>query len=173
MLHFWFDEVSPKQRFAKSDALDAQIRERFGVLRDQVKADDAEWRDDPQTLLAAIILLDQFSRNIHRGEAEAFASDGLAQTLARLAIDKGWAAEFAPERRAFLYMPLMHAENPALQTLSLEHFAEPGLEQNLAYARDHADCIAKFGRFPSRNAALGRQSTPEEEDYLSQPGAGW
>lgn len=174
MLGFWFDLVMPEQRFAKSNSLDSEIRTLFGELRDRVKASRAvEWRDDPETLLAAVILLDQFSRNLHRGEGEAFAADPLAQELTLLAMQKGWDAQIEPERRAFLYMPLMHSENPALQKLSVERFAEPGLEPNLGYARDHADCIARFGRFPSRNAALGRQSTPEELDYLSQPGAGW
>lgn len=174
MLGFWFDLVMPEQRFAKSDSMDSEIRTLFGELRDQVKASNAaDWRDEPETLLAAIILLDQFSRNLYRGEAEAFAADPLARALTLLALEKGWEGRFDPERRAFLYMPLMHAEDMALQRLSLERFAEPGLEQNLAFARDHADCIAKFGRFPSRNAALGRESTPEELEYLSQPGAGW
>jgi len=174
VLRFWFDVIGPKQRFAKSDALDAEIEARFGEVRDRVKASGAaEWRGDPEMLLAAIILLDQFSRNFHRGEAEAFAADPLARELTLLALDRGWEAPIEPERRAFLYMPLMHAEDPALQRLSVERFAEPGLEQNLEYARDHAGCIARFGRFPSRNAALGRESTPEELDYLSQPGAGW
>jgi uncharacterized protein (DUF924 family) len=174
VLGFWFDLVMPEQRFAKSVALDSEIRTLFGELRDRVKASGAAgWRDDPETLLAAIILLDQFSRNLHRGEAEAFAADPLAQELTLMALEKGWDAGIVPEQRAFLYMPLMHAEDRALQKLSVERFAEPGLEQNLRYASDHADCIARFGRFPSRNAALGRASTPEELDYLSQPGAGW
>lgn len=164
----------PEQRFARSNSLDSEIRTLFGDLRDRVKASGAAgWRDDPEALLAAVILLDQFSRNLHRGEAEAFAADPLARELTLLALEKGWEAGIDPERRAFLYMPLMHAEDPALQKLSVERFAEPGLEQNSGYARDHAECIARFGRFPSRNEALGRQSTAEEREYLSQPGAGW
>jgi uncharacterized protein (DUF924 family) len=131
------------------------------------------WRDDPETLLAAVILLDQFSRNIHRGTAEAFAGDRLAQALTCLAIERGWDKGMTLERRSFLYMPLMHAEDPELQTLCLESFDAPGLEDNLAYARDHADVVARFGRFPTRNAALGRESTAEEREYLSQPGVGW
>jgi uncharacterized protein (DUF924 family) len=174
VLGFWFDLVMPEQRFAKSASLDSEIRTLFGDLRDRVKASGAaQWRGDPEALLAAVILLDQFSRNLHRGEAEAFAADPLAQELTLLALDKSWEAGIDAERRAFLYMPLMHAEDQALQKLSVARFAEPGLEQNLDYARDHADCIARFGRFPSRNEALGRQSTPGELDYLSQPGAGW
>lgn len=174
MLGFWFDLVPPEQRFAKSDSLDREIRTLFGPLRDLVLGNGAAgWRDDPESLLAAVILLDQFSRNIHRGSPEAFAADPLAQELTCLGIDRGWDADLPAEQRAFLYMPLMHAEDPELQTLCLESFAVPGLEQNLDYARDHADVIARFGRFPTRNAALGRESTAEEKMYLSQPGVGW
>jgi uncharacterized protein (DUF924 family) len=174
VLGFWFDLVMPEQRFAKSDSLDREIRTLFGPLRDLVLGSGAAgWRDDPETLLAAIILLDQFSRNIHRGTAEAFAGDPLAAALTCLAIERGWDAAMPPERRAFLYMPLMHAEDPELQTLCIERFGEPGLEHNLDYARDHADVIARFGRFPTRNEALGRESTPEEKAYLNQPGVGW
>lgn len=174
MLGFWFEQVTPKQRFAKSDTLDAEIRTRFGPLRDRVLAGGAAgWRDDPETLLAAIILLDQFSRNVHRGHAEAFAGDPLAQALACEAIDKGWDARMPPDRRAFLYMPLMHAENPELQRLCVEVFEAPGLEDNRRYARDHAEVIARFGRFPTRNAALGRETTVAEKEYLSEPGVGW
>jgi uncharacterized protein (DUF924 family) len=174
VLGFWFDLVMPEQRFAKSDSLDHEIRALFGPLRDLVLGSGAAgWRDDPETLLAAVILLDQFSRNIHRGTAEAFAGDPLAAALTCLAIERGWDAEIPPERRAFLYMPLMHAEDPELQTLCVARFDAAGLEANLDYARDHAEVIARFGRFPTRNAALGRESTAEEKAYLSQPGVGW
>jgi uncharacterized protein (DUF924 family) len=174
VLDFWFDEVTPEQRFAKDDALDRTITERFGGLRDAVLATGAQdWRDTPEALLAAIILLDQFSRNIHRGEAEAFAADDLARDLTLLAIERGWEPRYTPERRQFLYMPLMHAEDAALQALSVEKFEQLGDEKALAFARDHQDVQARYGRFPSRNAALGRASSPEEQAYLSQPDAGW
>ena len=174
VLGFWFDLVMPEQRFAKSDSLDHEIRTLFGPLRDLVLGSGAmAWRDDPETLLAAVILLDQFSRNVHRGSAEAFAGDPLAQALTLEAIERGWDVGMPQDHRIFLYMPLMHAEDPELQTLSVECFCEPELERNLDYARDHADVIARFGRFPTRNEALGRDSTPEEKAYLSQPGAGW
>lgn len=174
VLRFWFDEVPAEKRFAKDDALDRTIAERFGALRDQVIATEAAgWRDDPDTLLAAIILLDQFSRNIHRGTAAAFAADALALKLTNRAIILAWDDTLSVERRAFLYMPMMHSEDPGVQTKSLIWFERLGDEENLTYARDHQAVIARFGRFPSRNAALGRDSTPEELDYLSQPGAGW
>lgn len=174
MLGFWFVGLMPEQWFAKSDSVDAAIREQFAPLLDTLLATRAEeWRDDPETLLAAVIVLDQFSRNIHRGDARAFAADPLAQELACLAIDRDWDERLPVERRHFLYMPLMHAEDLELQTLCLKCFDQPGLEQGLDFAREHAEVIARFGRFPTRNAALGRESTAEERVYLSQPGVGW
>ncbi|MCC2976174.1 DUF924 domain-containing protein [Sphingomonas sp. PL-96] len=174
VLHFWFEELSPEQHFAKSDALDATIRERFGSLRDAVFAANAEgWRDTPDRLLAAILLIDQFSRNLLRGTAEAFVADPLGLELALSGIAAGFAPRLSPERRAFLYMPLMHAEDRGVQRFALRCFAEPGLETNLAFAKAHAEVIERFGRYPSRNAALDRDSTAEEQAYLSQPGAGW
>jgi uncharacterized protein (DUF924 family) len=174
VLDFWFGQVGEEGWFAKSDVLDAECAHRFGPLRDLVLGNSAAgWRDDSDTLLAAIILLDQFSRNIHRGEAEAFAADPLARALALEAIEKGWDKPLPSERRAFIYLPLEHAEDMAMQKLSVEMFATLEDEEDLKYARDHAAVIERFGRFPSRNAALGRESTPEELAYLSQPGAGW
>ena len=173
VLDFWFG-LSPEKHFAKDDALDREIAERFGALRDQVLATEAiGWRDDPDTLLAAILLLDQFSRNLHRGSAQAYAADPLALDLCLTAIDAGWEDHYPPERLAFVYMPLMHAESRAMQDLSVAKFTELGREQNLSFARDHREVIRLYGRYPSRNAALGRASTPAERDYLSQPDAGW
>lgn len=174
VLAFWFDELTPEQHFAKDDALDAAIRDRFGAMRDLVLASGAAgWRDTPDNLLAAIILLDQFSRNIHRGTAEAFAADPLALSLAMEAIGKGWDRDMPPERATFVYMPLMHAENAEAQRLCIEKFAALDLPLNLRFAMDHAVVIEQFGRFPSRNAALGRESTDAELEYLKRPDAGW
>jgi len=173
VLDFWFG-LAPEKHFAKDEALDRAIAERFGALRDQVLATEAiGWRDDPDTLLAAILLLDQFSRNLHRGSAQAFAADPLALELCLAAIDAGWEDRYPPERLAFVYMPLMHAKSRAMQDLSVAKFAELGREENLSFARDHRDVIRLYGRYPSRNAALGRASTEAERDYLSQPDAGW
>jgi uncharacterized protein (DUF924 family) len=173
VLDFWFG-LDPETHFAKDEALDRTIAERFGALRDQVLATEAiGWRDDPDTLLAAILLLDQFSRNLHRGSAQAYAADPLALDLCLSAIDAGWEDRYPPGRLAFVYMPLMHAESRAMQDLSVAKFAELGREENLSFARDHRDVIRRFGRYPSRNAMLGRASTQEEQVYLSQPGAGW
>jgi uncharacterized protein (DUF924 family) len=174
ILRFWFDEGPREKHFAKDNALDADIGQRFGALRDAVLASDAAgWCDTPDGILAAIILLDQFSRNIHPDTSQAFAADPLALRLTQEAIARGWDEAIDVERRAFLYMPLMHAEDPAVQRESVACFTPLGNEENLDYAHEHAAVIDRFGRFPSRNAALGRASTPEEHAYLSQPGAGW
>ncbi|MBX3595418.1 DUF924 family protein [Sphingomonas sp.] len=174
VLRFWFDELTPEQHFAKDDALDRTIAGRFGEAHDMVLASGAAgWRDGPDCLLAAVILLDQFSRNIHRGTARAFAADSLALSLSLEGIAKGWDAQMAPDRAAFLYMPLMHAENVEAQRMSLQKFTALGRPENLRFAMEHAVVIEQFGRFPSRNAALGRESTREERDYLKRPDAGW
>ncbi|WP_294056035.1 DUF924 family protein [Sphingomonas sp.] len=173
VLAFWF-ALTPEQQFAKSDALDAELRARFGALRDAVLASGAVgWREDAETLFAAIILLDQFSRNLHRGSAEAFAADPRARELALAMVAKGWDAQVPFERRRFVYLPFEHAEDAATQALSLEKFEALGDAEALDYARAHAEVIARFGRFPSRNATLGRESTAAELEYLSQPGSGW
>lgn len=174
VLTFWFEALKPEQQFAKDDAVDAEIRERFASCRDFLLATGAAgWRDRPDNLLAAVILLDQFSRNIHRGSPDAYAADDLALSLTIEAIGKGWDKEMPPEHATFLYMPLMHAENPEAQRLCLEKFTALGRAENLRYAMEHAVVIEQFGRFPSRNAALGRQSTAEELAYLERPDAGW
>lgn len=104
---------------------------------------------------------------------ESGAADPLAQELATLAVERHWDREMPPERRQFFYLPFQHAESRELQTVSLRCFEALGLERSLSYAIEHAEVIARFGRFPTRNAALGRESTPEEKEYLSQPGVGW
>lgn len=173
VLHFWYDEVGEDRWFARDDALDREIADRFGALRDDVLANDAlGWRGEADHLLAAIILLDQFSRNIHRDSAEAFAADPLALSLALEGIERGWDGALAPEQALFLLMPLMHAERADMATLSVAKFEALGLDENAAFARDHFAVIAQFGRYPSRNAALGRESTPEETEFL-KAGGGW
>jgi uncharacterized protein (DUF924 family) len=169
---FWF-ALTQEQQFAKDAALDAAIRARFATLRARVLASGAAaWRDDVRRLLSAVIVLDQFSRNLFRGEAEAFAADPLARALTALAIARGWDAALSKEERVFLYMPLMHAEDAEAQAESVAMFAALGIEENARFARDHAAVFARFGRFPSRNAALGRETTDAEQAYLDA-GGGW
>lgn len=173
VLHFWFDELTPEQHWTKSDDLDAEIARRFGALRDRALADTSPWTRDADTLLAAIILLDQFSRNIHRDTPRAFEADPAALDLTLFGIGEGWHRQMEPVRRGFFYMPLMHAEDRGVQRFSLRCFAEPGLEKQTDFAREHAAVIERFGRYPTRNAILDRASTTDELAYLAEPGVGW
>ena len=172
VLVFWFDEVGRERWFAKSDALDGRIRARFFALHADLLASKAKaWRDMPEHLLAAIIVLDQFSRNLNRGSAKAFAADPVALALTNIALERGWEAGMTPERRQFLLMPLMHSEVLADQERALDEYAKLGDDNVLAFAKRHHDQIARFGRFPGRNAALGRRSTSEEQDALEDGAA--
>jgi uncharacterized protein (DUF924 family) len=168
VLRFWFEETPEKAWYVQDDVLDTEIIRRFRTMRDEVVRSRAMgWRDDPDALLAATILLDQFSRNMFRGGAEAFATDPLARELVDVAINRSWDKGFDLRHGQFLYMPFMHAEDMVAQRRSLALFAGT---DNEVYARRHAEQIERFGRFPQRNAALGRASTPEEEAFLSRPG---
>lgn len=172
VLDFWLRDTPKEKRFAADPALDAEIERRFGALRDSVvRTHAADWADDPTMLLAAIVLTDQFSRNLFRGSAAAFASDGLARELARYALDRGWDKPMPPLERQFLCMPFMHAESRTDQLLSVALFEAIGDDDALRYARLHLEQIERFGRFPQRNEALGRTSTPDEIAFLSSPGA--
>ena len=167
VLTFWFEEVGAEHWFAKSPEIDALCARRFGSVRDAVLASRAKaWRDTPDHLLAAIIVLDQFSRNLHRGSAGAFAGDPIAFDLTKLALERGWDGDIPPDRRQFLLMPLMHSESLADQQRALIEFEKLGNASVLDFARHHHDQIARFGRFSGRNAALGRRTTPDEQDAL-------
>lgn len=169
VLDFWLREVPPERRFARDDALDATIRDRFADdVADVAGSHAAGWRATPKGLLAAIILLDQFSRNLNRGSAAAFANDPLARALTGEAIAKGWGAAMEATERQFLYMPLMHSERLDDQVRSLPLFAMAGQEA-FDFALRHAAQIARLDRFPGRNAALGRVTTAEETRLLDDP----
>ena len=176
VLHFWFDEVQPQQWFQKNETFDAAIRQRFMVTYDMA-ADglcDA-WRDDPAGCVALCVVLDQFPRNMFRGQAKAFATDGAALLTAKHAVARGFDLLVPAERRRFLYLPYEHSESLSDQKRSVELFGRMKDEDPMGYdyAVRHRDVIEKFGRFPHRNSILGRPSTPEEEAYLAQPGAGF
>jgi uncharacterized protein (DUF924 family) len=174
VLAFWFEEVGEARWFAEDDAVDHACAARFGSMRDDVLASDAlGWRSEPEHLLAAVILLDQFSRNIHRGSARAFETDALALSLAREGIERGWRHVLSPQAAQFLLLPLMHAEDRSTARESVARYEELGLAEPLDFARRHAEVIERFGRYPSRNAALGRESTSEELAFLEEEGMGW
>jgi uncharacterized protein (DUF924 family) len=165
--HFWFRQLTPDDWFAVNPALDETIRARFGALFAAMKAAPPDAATlDAQGHLAAVIMFDQFPRNMFRGTAQAFATDPLALALARDAVARGLDADLNAQELQFLYLPFSHGENAAMQARAVELFAKPGLGDALSYAREHKAVIDRFGRFPYRNRALGRATTAEEEAFL-------
>lgn len=187
VLDFWFlpagDAGHGKVRrewFVKDAAFDAVIRERFGAaITHAIAGGLREWDEQgPRGVLARILVLDQFTRNAHRDTPEAFAGDVLALAAARELVDSGAHLQLSPFERQFAYMPFEHAEDAGMQERAVDLFtdlsaAHEGFTEALDYAHRHRGVIARFGRFPHRNPILGRASTPDERDYLSQPGAGF
>ncbi len=172
ILRFWFDETLPAQWWRADPAFDAQVRERFGELLRAATAGELHgWRATPQGRLAEVIVLDQFSRNIHRGTPGAFAADPMALALAQEAVAGGHDQALPAPRRAFLYMPHMHSESREIHAIAEQLFAKPGLEANRESGLRHRAIIERFGRYPHRNAVLGRESTADEVDFLKQPGS--
>ena len=184
VLDFWF--LPPDnpgygqaraQWFRKDDAFDARIAELFGgLIAAALDGGLRDWEATPHGALARIIVLDQFTRNVHRGTPRAFAGDEQALALAVALTQDGLDQQLPPMLRAFAYLPFEHAEDLAMQARAVELFqrlsqAQPGFESMLDYAQRHQEVIARFGRFPHRNAILGRASTPEEVEFLRQPGS--
>lgn len=167
VLRFWFEELTPEDWFRKSAELDECIRQRFGSLyQSAVQGELAHWRQTARGRLAEIIVLDQFSRNLFREDARAFAADGMALVLAQEALSV--THELTSEERGFLYMPFMHSESLVIHDQAVSLFAEPGLEKRAQYEEAHRNIIERFGRYPHRNALLGRVSTPEELEFLKE-----
>jgi uncharacterized protein (DUF924 family) len=170
VLDFWFQRER-KAWFAKDAGFDAEIRSRFLPLYELAAGGGlAEWREEPRSCLALVIVLDQFPRNMFRGTARAFAADAAALEAARTLVDRGWDKSLSPDERTFAYLPFEHSEDLRDQERSLRLFEG---NENLEWARRHYEVIRRFGRFPHRNAALGRASTPEEIEFLKQPGSGF
>jgi uncharacterized protein (DUF924 family) len=172
ILRFWFEELTPAQHFAQDDAVDEMIRARFQEVWEAGRRGVLwAWRGTPQGRLAEIVVLDQFSRNLRRGSPEAFAQDAMALVLTQELVAAGHDKALAPQQRAFAYMPYMHSESPAIHARAMELFNQPGLDNNLKFEVAHRDIIERFGRYPHRNAALGRASTPNELAFLAEPGS--
>ncbi|MGV3523412.1 MAG: DUF924 family protein [Candidatus Sericytochromatia bacterium] len=190
VMDYWFGSpaqpLSASQQFERwfgSDAAqDNALRERFGPLLAAAEAGELNpWTSAPLSLLALIIVLDQFSRNLYRGSAKAFSNDSRGLALARLAVDKGWDQQLLPIQRMFVYLPFEHSEELDHQRQAVALFEQleaqvsPSEKERFAvftdYARRHQDVVERFGRFPHRNDRLGRQSTPEEEAFLATPGS--
>ena len=162
VLRFWFG-VDPDRWWKADPKLDDEIRERFRDLwSDKRQLPVSSFTDDPLTALAATILFDQFPRNMFRGHADQFATDHLALAIARAAVDRGLDDELEPHERGFLYMPFQHSEDLADQRRSIALFTALGDDYLLGYAKKHHDIIERFGRFPHRNAILGRAPRPQE-----------
>ncbi|WP_207540166.1 DUF924 family protein [Sabulicella rubraurantiaca] len=185
ILDFWFSEGPDAFRrawFMRDDAFDAEIRSRFGALVEPARKGELdEWAGTPDGALALVLVLDQFPRNLHRGTPEAFASDAHARDVARIAVlGRRHDLCLTPTQRAFLYLPFEHGEAMADQDLSValfeglrDHSAHAAPGGTIDYAWRHWQVIRRFGRFPHRNATLGRESTPAEQAYLAQPDAGF
>ncbi|MGB3721822.1 MAG: DUF924 family protein [Pacificimonas sp.] len=171
VLDFWFREVDKSDWFRGGAELDAKIAARFADLHGRLSDEVPDsWLASHEGVLAAIIVLDQFSRNLFRGDARAFASDGDALNLAHLAIERVWDGDYPDDERQFLYMPFMHVEDTRGQDRSVELFGLLDDDEPLRFADKHRDVIARFGRFPGRNTALGRESTAAEQRYLDDGG---
>lgn len=174
IVNFWVEEVGPKGWYKSTDALDSAIREEFGALWEcAAMGEYTAWLVSPQKALALLILLDQFPRNMFRGEGKAFASDSVALAVAKRAIVMGHDLKTPEPQRQFFYLPLMHSESLMDQERCVRLMAlrmpQAGATQ-LQHARAHRDVIRQFGRFPYRNAALGRATTPAEAEYLKNGG---
>ncbi|MGB5326541.1 MAG: DUF924 family protein [Pseudomonadales bacterium] len=172
IIAFWFEELDEKDWWKKSASLDKSIMTRFGALHEQAASCELySWRSEALGRLAEIIVLDQFSRNIHRDSARAFAQDAQALCLAQGAIVASADCELTPVQRSFLYMPYMHSESRAIHEIALQLYKQNGIQSNLDFEIRHKEIIDRFGRYPHRNALLGRDSTREEQDFLQQPGS--
>lgn len=184
VLDFWFDPAVQPRWFGPTPTFDGILRERFGRTLEAARRGELDaWAGSPEGWLALLIVRDQFSRNLYRNDARAWSDDPAVQALALDGLGRGFDQALPPLQRVFAYMPLEHAENRALQERCTQLFEQlladvpaderPNFQAFLDYARKHHDVIARFGRFPHRNALLGRADTAAEQAYLASPGAGF
>ena len=176
ILHFWFDETKPQQWFQSSSDFDSLVRDRFMLTYDMARDGLCDgWQRDAQGCLALCLVLDQFPRNMFRDDLRAFSTDDKARSIAGYAISKGFDQVLPPVRRRFVYLPYEHSEDIIHQRKAVALFETMKKEDPLGYeyAVRHHNVIKKFGRFPHRNTILGRKNTPEEEEYLARPDAGF
>lgn len=169
VLEFWFVEHGPQDWYSGDPEFDARCAARLSDIHAKaVRSELWSWRQTPRGRLAEIILLDQLSRQFNRGSAAAFASDTMALALAQEIVSRGLDAELSVHEKLFAYMPYQHSESLVIQQESVRIFRSLGDDEYLPYAIEHHDIIARFGRFPLRNTALGRTSTPEEVAYMKE-----
>ena len=172
ILHFWFEELDPKMHFTKSTELDQIIRDQFLETHISIRNGQTEvWRKTPEGRLAEVIVLDQFSRNMFRDTAQAFATDELALKLAMAAVKNGDDRKFDLQKRVYFYMPYMHSEDRKVHEHAVQLFSQKGLEYSLKFEFMHKSIIDRFGRYPHRNEILKRESTPEEIQFLKEKGS--
>lgn len=170
VLKFWFDETPPQSWWKADPDFDREIRRRFGALHMRaVHGELFEWRREPKGRLAEIIVLDQFSRNLFRDSAQAFAYDGMALALSQEAIDRGAPQSLNAVERSFLYLPFMHSESRRIHQIAEQLFRDNGIDENYQFELKHKAIIDRFDRYPHRNEVLGRVSSPEEIEFLKQP----
>ncbi|HWJ88959.1 MAG TPA: DUF924 family protein [Pelagibacterium sp.] len=169
VLDFWFVEHGPSDWYSGDPAFDERCKERLSAVHAKaVRSELWAWRKTVEGRVAELVLLDQVSRQLFRGDARAFAADTMALALAQEAVAQGLDKDLDLHHRLFVYMPYEHAESAIIQEESVRLFESLGSDDYLSYALEHRDTIARFGRFPFRNAALGRQSTPEEIAYMQE-----
>jgi uncharacterized protein (DUF924 family) len=172
ILSFWFDEIEPRLWFASDKNFDDLIRQRFlGVMQQAAVGELYAWRATAEGRLAEIIVLDQFSRNVYRNTANAFAQDPIALVLAQEAVASGALNVLNATQRSFLLLPYMHSESDQIHLVAESLYKEFAPAENYDYELRHKAIIDRFGRYPHRNEALGRTSTPEEIEFLGQPGS--
>jgi len=172
ILDFWFAESSRDKWFNSTAEFDEEIRQRFEKTWGLARAGSYDhWEEDPEGALALVIVLDQFPLNMFRDDARQYSTEAHARAVARYAIERGFDKKFDKARRAFFYLPFMHSESLADQDYAVQLYQQAGLDDNLRFAEHHRDVVRRFGRFPHRNAALGRDSTEQELEYLKH--ANW
>jgi uncharacterized protein (DUF924 family) len=172
VLEFWFTEIETAKWFKKDPAFDETVRTRFAGLYERAAAGECDvWRETPHGCLALIIVLDQFPRNMFRGDPRCFATDPAARAVTRLALERGFDSDLTVTEKQFLYLPLQHSEDAADQALSVALNKATGDADLLKWAEAHRRIVDRFGRFPHRNELLGRKTTPEEAEFLKEKGS--
>jgi uncharacterized protein (DUF924 family) len=168
LLDFWFSEAVTERWFRSTPQFDEELRQRYEALVQKALAGELKhWRENPQGALALVILLDQLPLNIYRGQSQSFVGEAMAREVAAWAIDRGWDKQLTDKQKAFLYIPFMHSEDPDDQARSVALYRDAGLNDNLRWAEHHRRIVQRFGRFPHRNAILGRSSTQDELEWLA------
>lgn len=172
IINFWFEEIEPKQIWIKDDKFDQLIIDRFTTIYEKaIRCELFDWRKTAEGRLAELIVLDQFSRNMFRDSAKAFAYDALALCLSQHAISDGADQQIEKDRRNFMYLPFMHSESREIHRQALKIYQDFGEQGSLDFEIKHKAIIDRFGRYPHRNKALGRESTQDEIKFLAQPGS--